>query len=193
MLGTGNDFAKTIKLLEFKDNAWTQNYEQIVKSIAKGFTIKADLGVIESTYKSDNGVVLRKKAFINETSFGIRYVVYFWNSSYNFFQQWWCHGNSKYPNKLLDFKRLYLPIPKYLETIHLHVCNHVKKFILITLHSNKVVQLESDDGKQQELLNQMIAVSNGQYFGSGMQINPLASVNDGKFHVASFAGIVINN
>jgi len=75
-MGTGNDFAKAMKLLEFKDKAWTQSYEHIVQTIAKGFTIKADVGLLESTYKTASGSTeMRKKIFLNEASFGIRYVV----------------------------------------------------------------------------------------------------------------------
>jgi len=60
-------------------------------------------------------------------------------------------------------------------------------------YTNKNVSIEDDKGNKQELVNQLVAVSNGGYFGSGMNVNPTAVVNDGKFSLCSFADVGVKD
>ena len=55
--------------------------------------------------------------------------------------------------------------------------------VSLILYGKKNIRLKVDDLFDHEVITWNIAVANGQYHGGGMQIAPLASIDDGLFHV----------
>lgn len=133
----------------------------MIHYIAKGATVTMDLGYLISTNDSDT-TKQTEKYFLNIASFGVSSAVI---DSFNNGRIW--------INK--DFTISMLSI--------------WQQFV----YKNKQVEMQwtTKEGKEEKaiFLQQMTAVSNGQYFGSGLNVAPKASIRDGEFHLCTLGDV----
>jgi len=160
-MGTGNDFAKSVKMsekLNSGSNKWQHRYERIIQIIEKGYTINVDVGLLESTHPLDvNKVENRQRFFMNEASIGISGDIM---KTVNSQSSFWISKDFTF-----QFQ------------------SFAKQFT----YTNKAIEFDLDSGlKKGEFKSQLIAIGNGQFFGSGMNVNPTANVDDGQFSVCMF-------
>lgn len=172
-IGTGNDFARAIKLYEHTSNI-RELHEKNVRTIAeKGKVLKIDVGSVlcaPKDWKSETPIdpdtvyenATSHRWFLNECGAGYSAsiidainntsMIFSKQFTFSFYSIW---QQFTYENKLTSFEML-VPDPndKNKTTVH---------------RDAEIVQL--------------LSVGNGRYFGAGMKVNPDAIINDGIFDV----------
>jgi diacylglycerol kinase (ATP) len=161
--GTGDDFARSVGLLFPEISDQKQKYEEIVKILAStGKVIKIDVGSVDPT--PFEGKQKHREWYLNESSFGFSADVI---QSVNEQTKFWISKDFTFQSKSLTMQFTY----------------QNKEIELTFLDKNDSVIAQHTG------IHQLCAVSNGQYFGAGMQINPGALANDGEFNVCAFGDV----
>jgi len=158
-LGTGDDFCRSIGLSQHNTKDLTEKYEYIVKTLAStGRVIEIDVGSVEPTPLSGPK---KRHWFLNESSFGFSAEVI---RAINEQTSFWISKDFSFQYKSISMAFMY----------------EARKVKLSSFNE------KSEKIGEEEDIRQLVAVSNGQYFGAGMQINPGALINDGVLNVCKW-------
>jgi diacylglycerol kinase (ATP) len=159
-IGTGDDFARTIKMAHHKEVKKTKHrIAQNLHIIASGKALNIDIGYVQArNLKNDETV---KHWFINECGFGISADIM--NTINN--------RKRMIINKDFTFKYLALSRQFTYQNSNVHL-----------------TMRDADDNVifEKIMVSQLVDVANGQYCGNGMKFNPDAKLDDGKFSVCVF-------
>ncbi|KAL0481553.1 diacylglycerol kinase [Acrasis kona] len=161
-LGTGDDFCRSIGLSQHDVSDLTAKYQFIISTLASsGKVIDIDVGSVEPTPLSGEA---KRHWFINEASFGFSADVI---QAVNEQTSFWISRDFTF-----QFKSISMTFTYQSKTLKLRLFNDLDEQI-----------------HEEEAVNQLVAVSNGQYFGAGMQINPGALINDGVLNLCKFGDV----
>jgi len=162
-VGTGGDFQRTLATKGFSTSQHLGMILNPEKYSARPQLI--DVGMVECTSLDTSGsddeseTTTKKRYFINISSCGISAAV--------------CHGANTGSKALGGFA-----------TFMYQTCKQT------LLWSNKQLRWRVDDEEQWQTGDvYQLVVANGQFFGGGMQVAPLAKIDDGKFDLMAFCNI----